>query len=122
MMRGMGTWEAGPFGNDAAMDFVCGVIDHIMGAVDEFMAGPQIDETFDAAFAAIALLNSIMSVTPARPWRNGEVVDGKPIGAALIRCFDKQIDDLQPKADFKVAQREALVAAVERFAAFLSEG
>jgi hypothetical protein len=120
-MRFMGTWDAGPFANDAALDFVGESIGHIMGTVDEFMGAPQIDETFDAAFAAIALLNAIMGVTPSRPWRDGGVVDGAPIRAAMLRCFDEQIDDLDPDPEFKQKQRVALIATLDRFVAFLGE-
>jgi hypothetical protein len=115
----MGTWASGPFCNDAALDYVGELIDHIMGAVDEFMESPEIDETFDAAFAAIALLNEIMKATPSRPWRDGAVLDGAPIRTAMLRCFDEQIDGLEPKPQFKRAQRKALVANLNRFVAFL---
>jgi len=37
----MGTWDAGPFNNDAAADYVAGVVDHLMKPVDAFLADPQ---------------------------------------------------------------------------------
>ena len=43
----MGTWEAGPFGNDMAADFVGGVVQGLMAAVDAFLESPEIDETFE---------------------------------------------------------------------------
>ncbi|MEZ4399738.1 MAG: DUF4259 domain-containing protein [Kofleriaceae bacterium] len=116
----MGTWQAGPFGNDAALDFVGSVIDHLMSAVDEFMAAPEIDETFDAAFAAIALLNGVMAHTPSRPWADGAAVDGGPIRTAMLACFDEQIDGMAPAADFKQDQRAALVATLDTFVDFLT--
>ncbi len=115
----MGTWAAGPFGNDAALDFVGDVIDHLMKAVNEFMASPEIDETLDPAFAAIVLLNGIMAQTPSRPWADGAVVDGEPIRAAMLACFDDNIASMEPAAGFAQDQRAALVAALDTFVAHL---
>ena len=116
----MGTWAAGPFGNDSAMDFVGGVFDTLMEPVDEFMEEPEIDETLDPAFAAIALMNLMMTKTSARPWRDGGVVDGAPIRAAMLRCFDDQIDGMDPAEGFAAEQRAALVTALDAFVAHLS--
>jgi hypothetical protein len=115
----MGTWAAGPFENDAALDFVGEVVDQLMGAVDEFLEEPQIDETFDPAFAAIALLNEVMSRTSARPWDReaGAERDPAPIVAAMLGCYDEQIGDMGPSPDFERDQRAALVLELDRFRA-----
>lgn len=115
----MGTWAAGPFGNDASLDFVGDVVDRRMRSVDAFLAEPEIDETFDAAFAAVALLNEVMARTPTRPWDRaaGDVRDPKPIVDALLSCYDTQIDGMGPDPTFKAEQRAALVAECERFTA-----
>ena len=118
----MGTWAAGPFSNDAAMDFVADLIDQLMEPVHAFVAEPQIDEGFDEAFAAIALLNAIMRQTSARPWHDDAVVDGAPIREAMLRCYDEQIDGLHPNPSFKVEQRAALVEALDTFVAELMAG
>lgn len=115
----MGTWAAGPFGNDAALDYVGGVLDHLMGPVQEFLDDPMIDETFDPAFAAIALMNGIMATTPSRPWVDGGVLDGEPIRAAMLKCFDEQIAGMEPAEGFERDQRASLVATLDRFVAFL---
>lgn len=114
----MGTWDAGPFANDAALDFVGGIVDELTGALREFMDEPMIDETFDAAFAAIAILNGIMAQTPCRPWDHeaNATLDPAPICAAMLACFDEQIDGMEPQADFKRDHRAALVAALDAFA------
>lgn len=117
----MGTWDAGPFGNDAAMDLVGTVVDSLMETVDAFLADPRIDETFDEGFAAIALLNEVMQRTPARPSRDGGGVAGPPIREAFLRCFDEQIDGMDPAPGLKDAQRAALDAELARFVRFLEE-
>ncbi|MBP6629396.1 MAG: DUF4259 domain-containing protein [Kofleriaceae bacterium] len=116
----MGTWAAGPFGNDSALDFVGGVLDHLMQPVHEFLASPEIDETFDPAFAAIALMNGVMERTPSRPWGGDAVVDGAPIRAAMLACFDEQIDSLGPAPGFAAEQRAALVQTLDTFVALLA--
>lgn len=117
----MGTWAAGPFGNDAAADFVMDVVARLMEPVDAFLASPEIDETFDEAFAAVALLNGLMARSSARPWdaAAGERRAAGPIVAALLACFDEQIDGMGPAEGFKEEQRAALVAECDRFAALL---
>lgn len=119
IIRGMGTWAAGPFGNDSALDFVADVVANLMEAVNDFMRSPQIDESFDPAFAAIALLNGVMERTPTRPWSGNDVIDGAPIREAMLRCYDEQIDGMSPDLDFKVDQRAALVATLDTFVGFL---
>ena len=113
----MGTWGAGPFANDGALDYVGSVIDFLMKPVDAFVASPEIDETFDPAFAAIELLNEVMRVTPSRPYRR-EGFDPAPMSQAMISCFDEQIDGMGPDEEFKAEQRAALVSALETFVAF----
>lgn len=117
----MGTWDAGPFENDAAMDFAGEAIDQLMAPVYEFLEEPQIDETFDAAFAAVAMLNAVMKVCNARPWKDGDTLDPKPVRAALLKCFDDQIDDMDPDPEFKVAQRKSLDAVTAEFVALVSD-
>jgi hypothetical protein len=116
----MGTWAAGPFENDAALDFFGEVMDVLMEAVNDFVAAPEIDETFDPAFAAIALLNVVMQRTPSRPWSGDGIVHGGPIRDAMIRCFDEQIDGMDPDPDFKRDQRASLVATLDTFVQLLA--
>lgn len=118
----MGTWAAGPFGNDAALDLTGEVVENLMEFIDAFLAEPYIDETFDEGFAAMALLNLVMETTPTRPWdlEASAVRDPAPIVAAFLRCFDEQIDGMEPRPTFKVEQRAALVAECDRFSALLT--
>ncbi len=117
----MGTWAAGPFGNDTAADYVGEWMDGLMQPIEEFLSSPEIDETFDGAFAAMAVLNAIMALSPSRPWdRVAKSVRAPgPIVTALLACYDEQIDGMQPDPAFKIEQRAALVAECERFTAFL---
>jgi len=112
---GMGTWDAGPFANDRALDHVGDVFDYLMAAVNAFMAAPTIDGDFDAAFASIAIMNVVMKLTLSRPYIDGEIVDGAQIRAAMLACFDEQIDGLEPAPGYKRDHRLALVSALDEF-------
>jgi hypothetical protein len=62
-----------------------------------------------------------MERTSARPWSGGAVVDGGAIRQALLRCFDEQIDELEPDEGYKRDQRAALVETLDRFVALLAD-
>jgi hypothetical protein len=110
----MGTWEAGPFENDAALDYLGTVVDGLEKAILEFVAEPRIDDTLDPALAAVALLNVIAKHTPAvlrhpeaaREWRD-----------AFLHCYDEQVDGLHPDPAFKVKRREAILGELDRLVA-----
>jgi phosphatidylserine/phosphatidylglycerophosphate/cardiolipin synthase-like enzyme len=116
----MGTWDAGPFNNDAAMDFIGELLDTLKQPVNDFLESPEIDETFDAAFAAIAMMNEVMTRTSGRPWHDGNVMKSGPIVAAMVQCFDEQIDGMEPDDEFKTQHRAALMAELDRFQSLLA--
>ncbi|MBS2027799.1 MAG: DUF4259 domain-containing protein [Deltaproteobacteria bacterium] len=104
----MGTWAAGPFSNDAALDYVGDAVDEICNTLDAFMEAPAIDEGFDEAFAAVALLNVLSQHTPAAPPEPERVKEWQK---AMLECFDAEIDSMQPDAAFKRDHRAALEKA-----------
>lgn len=117
----MGTWAAGPFGNDQAMDWIGETLAGLMEPIDAFLEEPEIDETFDEAFAALAVINEVIELSGARPWDDeaSDVRAATPITTALLKCFDEQIDGMQPDPDYKAEQRAALVATCKRFEALV---
>jgi Domain of unknown function (DUF4259) len=110
----MGTWDSGPFSNDAALDCVGDFIDKLNEPINEFLASPEIDETFDACFAAIAILNIIMQRTVSRPYR-AEGYPAQQIADTMLRCFDEQIDGMEPDENYKHEHRAALVVELATF-------
>lgn len=116
----MGTWDAGPFNNDAAMDFVGELFASLMEPLNQFMESPEIDETFDAAFASIAVMNELMTRTAGRPWRGDQVLQPGPIVTEMVKCFDEQIEGMDPDSEFEIQHRAALVAELDRFQSLLS--
>ena len=101
----MGTWAAGPFQSDTALDYLGDVVDEVSATLEQFVESPEIDEGFEEAFAAAALLNVLAHQTPAAPPEPDRIAAW---AEALLRCFDGQIDTLDPDAGFKVEQRAAL--------------
>ncbi|MBI4821745.1 MAG: DUF4259 domain-containing protein [Deltaproteobacteria bacterium] len=107
----MGTWAAGPFSNDSALDFVGDVTDDLIKAIEDFVESPEIDETFEPAFAAVALLNVIGKAVSAyipepeqvRMWRD-----------VFLACYDDQIDGMDPDPKFKREHREALEGELDQ--------
>lgn len=107
----MGTWDAGPFENDAAMDYLGDVARGLEATINEFVAEPRVDDTLDPAFAALAILNILAEKTSVslpeanivRGWRD-----------AFLRCYDAQIDGLDPEPTFKEKQRDALRRELDR--------
>jgi Domain of unknown function (DUF4259) len=116
----MGTWAAGPFGNDAALDFMGDLFDLLMKPVDEFLESPEIDETFDAAFAAIAAMNALMRIAVSRPWRHEAEVDAVAIAEVLHACFNDQIEGMAPAEGFSEQQRAALRIETDAFVALVT--
>ncbi|MEM6732997.1 MAG: hypothetical protein AAF658_15680 [Myxococcota bacterium] len=97
------------------------VLDFLMKPVDAFIEDPMIDETFDPAFAALALMVEVIRKTGPVPWKNGAVLNATPIAEAMLQCFDSEIDSLEPDADYKTQQRTALARCHEEFKNLLSQ-
>lgn len=119
----MGTWGAGPFESDEALDFVDGITAQLVEAVESFARVPRIDEGFDAAFAAIGLFNLVAEGASSFPIRAGFPIspptsgDARRWREAMLKCFDEQIEELSPKAGFVEEQRAKLVEHLDRLVA-----
>lgn len=106
----MGTWAAGPFGNDKGLDYVGGVVDGFLSVIFDFVENPR-DESFDQAFAAVALLNILdQKVTVPLP-SAAEVDVWRRI---FLHTFDSQGDAFRTDKAFKRSQRRAIEKEFER--------
>lgn len=106
----MGTWAAGPFGNDKGLDYVGGVVDGFLGAILDFIENPR-EENFDQAFAAIALLNIVdQKVTVPLP-SAAEVDVWRRI---FLTALEAQGDAVRTDKAFKRSQQRALEKEFER--------
>jgi hypothetical protein len=106
----MGTWAAGPFGNDKGLDYVGGLVDGFLSTILDFIEQPR-DESFDQAFAAIALLNILdQKITVPLP-SAAEVDVWRRI---FLSTFDAQGDAFRTDKAFKRSQRRAIEKEFER--------
>ena len=110
----MTAWGPGNFENDDALDFVQEEIHRHVAAIEAIFADSQrfqLDDTGDAEgelMPRVAILALLLE-------RCGGVFDphiGPDVGAwkaRYLEMYDDQIDDLQPRGDFKL-QRRAVIA------------
>lgn len=111
----MGTWDAGIFDNDCAMDHVCAFTGKMIEEIDEAVANPselECDEYWgDAMRAHIEMLLLLQ--------RDAHGLLPEPEKAILWRdtymnIWDGYIDKLQPKPDYKIKRRAILVSLFDR--------
>jgi hypothetical protein len=106
----VGTWGPGNFENDAALDFIDRELDRHVRAIEAIFADGQrfcLDEDAEGELmprvAIIALLcehSAGVLDTPVdviRAWK-----------ARYLDMYDDQIDDLEPKGDYKLPRRAVI--------------
>ena len=107
----MGTWGAGNFDNDGALDFAGELADGLMARIDAILSDTEgasdLDECGESelmpSVALISLLCDRVGTAPptpekARSWRDDYVC-----------IFDNQIGLLDPSADFERERRAEIV-------------
>jgi hypothetical protein len=114
----LGTWAAGAFGNDHGLNYVGEVIDGLMDSIFAFIDQPRIDENFDQAFAALALLNIIDHKLTVPLPSSAEADVWKRV---FLHTYDSQIDELHPDKTYKRSQRKAVEKELDRLVAACRE-
>ena len=111
----MGTWGAGTFENDAALDFVNEEIDRHIRAIENIFADEsrfRLDEDAeDELMPRVELL--VLLYAHCR----GVLPDGLDVSAWKARylaMFDEQIDELEPDDDYKQRRRSVIAGAFDR--------
>ncbi len=111
----MGTWAAGNFANDGALDYVGGVIDGLVRRIEECFAGEdmaRLDEEGEAVIVPSAEIISLLHENcKAAPPKVEVVSDWK---TRYLAIFDEQIDGLEPAGDYATERRAVIVATFER--------
>ena len=102
----MGTWAAGPFGNDAALDFLGDVLGELAAGIEKFVANPRIDDGFDEAFAAMAVIEVVCEHAAGGPPKPEVVERWRKV---MLDCYDGHVDELEPDEAFKRDHRTKLV-------------
>jgi len=108
----MGTWAAGVYGNDAALDWMGDLIGSLSGEINENIA--DFDEgngdSLLAALDTIAVLCANSGNAPPKPAE----VDGWHRN--YFRCFDTYITGLDPDVEYLEAQRKVISDVFSRLA------
>jgi hypothetical protein len=112
----MGSWSAGPFGNDAALDYVGGIMDRLMSPVRVVLETPTLGSHFLHAMAAIAIMREIMRISPVRPWdRKTEAeIDPRAIRTAFIEMFDAKFND-EGDPEYRAKRRASMITTLDEF-------
>ena len=109
----MGTWGPGNFENDYAWDVLLDAERPIKQAIQAFVLSPNsgIEDLADLmAFLEIHI--ALIKYCGASP--PGKSFLGK-LRRKVLRIYDKEIDQLQPKASYKRRRRRVLVKTLELY-------
>ncbi len=111
----MGTWDAGVFDNDCALDHVCEFTGKMIQDIDEAVADPselECDEYWGDAMPAhvemlLLLHRDAHGLLPpqekAEHWRD-----------TYMNVWDSYIDELDPDPDYKIKRRQVLTSLFDR--------
>lgn len=105
----MGTWAAGNFASDGALDYVGGLIDQLTNTINECFEeeNADLDEGGEShlmpSVGIIKILSENCGAAPPKPavvqkWQK-----------KYLKIYDSQIDDLDPQADYKDDRRKIIV-------------
>lgn len=109
----MGTWDAGIFDNDDALDLVGDIIDDLQRRVDAWFSEeePFIEDGEGLVPPIIAIMQLLSTNCGAAPPKPELIARWK---TTYLKLWDEQIDDLDPEDGFKNARREVLARAFKQ--------
>jgi hypothetical protein len=105
----MGTWGAGNFQDDGALDYVGGVIDSFVARVEEILADEErslLDEEGEAVLVpSVHLISVIVEASGAAPPKPAQVQKWRK---KYLNIFDEEIGDLEPDGGFEAERRQVI--------------
>jgi|SRR6185369_10317077 len=109
----MGTWGAGNFDSDGALDYLGDHIDSLVEKINEcFEAGAGLDEEGESELMpTVELLVILAEQCPAAPPKPEEVKTWKK---RYLKTYDSEIDDLDPQEGFKEERRAVIEQTFDR--------
>ncbi|MFE6748475.1 DUF4259 domain-containing protein [Kitasatospora purpeofusca] len=117
----MGTWGSGNFESDTALDHMSAVVGRLVDEVAEAMAGDPVgiepDEYWGEAVPCQLELLHILA-------QAGRATEGLPKAAVVegwketyMAVWERSIDGLEPKPEYKEKRREVLIRTFDQLAA-----
>ena len=112
----MGTWDAGIFDNDAALDLVGEIVDDLQRRMEGWFGEeePFIEDGEGLIPPSIAIMQLLSANCGAAPPKPDLIARWK---TKYLKLWDEQIDDLDPEEGFKKARREVLARAFKQLEA-----
>ena len=111
----MGTWAAGNFDSDGALDYVGSIIDDLAARIDGVFAdegAAYLDEDAEAVIMpSVDILSVLHEHCHAAPPKTAVVTDWKTRYLAL---FDEQIGGLDPDGDYAAERRTVIEATFSK--------
>src|SRR5690348_11151133 len=108
----MGTWGAGNFQNDGALDYLGEVIGHLAENVEELLGA-------DLGTGERTLMPSVAMIATLCEHHNGvppKLADVERWKQSYLATYDAEIDGYAPQGDFKAERRAAIAATFEALA------
>ncbi|HKI34164.1 MAG TPA: DUF4259 domain-containing protein [Gemmataceae bacterium] len=109
----MGTWGAGNFSDDNALDWLGSLVDELVADIDKGMARPEAicGHWLAAQIEVLALLCEQLNAVPPTPqevtaWRK-----------TYLQTWEAEIDDYDPDPEYKAKRREVIDSTFARLAA-----
>lgn len=113
----MSTWGSGSFENDTAADHLYDFMGRMLDDMREVMAHPEEYEPDEYWGDAFPVHLEILALLAAQPWSGIQIPPPEEVASwqqCYMQVWDRNIDDLDPDADYKVERRQMLDALFER--------
>lgn len=110
----MGTWGAGDFESDGALDFLDEQVERYLGIIEDVIADEQrfrLDEDAESMLIpSVRILTALATQLDAFLPDSLDVDEWK---SRYLAMYDAQIDGLQPVEGFKAERRAAIAGAFD---------
>lgn len=111
----MGTWGAGNFENDGALDYLGNLVASLIATVNECLADPD-RSSLDLGGEAVVMPS--VDIIALLCERYDAPAPGESLVARwheqYLRIYDEQIDSLDPRPDYKEHRRATIEQTFER--------
>lgn len=107
----MGTWGAGNFDNDAALDYAGDINDGLVNTINEIFADPDRFYLDEDAEGMLMPSVEMLTILPGAPPPAADVEGWKTRYLAL---YDEQIDYLEPADGYKEERRQVIVSTFDK--------
>ncbi|BDI28223.1 hypothetical protein CCAX7_002740 [Capsulimonas corticalis] len=111
----MGTWGAGNFDSDGALDYISGVVDDLEGKIEDILTDEDrsaLDEEGEGVLVPSVAILSALHETVQAPTPEPAVV--ARWRAQYLAIYDGQIDDLDPDDGYKDERRQVIQSTFDK--------